>query len=166
MNKLFITAILSLVVFSANAFAQVENKTFFQTISGNWEGTLEYQDYSANKRVKLKTYLIIKPAADGNSAEFLTIYDDFGRIIKDTKIVKIDSAAKQYFSGETEYKIDLIEAGKIILLGSGQDGEKIEPSRTTITFDSNSLVFLKETRTPWQFRNQLTLRRTNKTDFP
>ncbi len=159
MNKLFLTAILSLVFLPHSAFSQ--SKTFFQQIAGHWEGTLEYQDYSADKRVKLKTYLTVTPASDGKSAEFATVYDDFGRIIKDTEVYKIDLAAKKYAAGKSEYAIDSIADGKIVLLGSGQDGERIEPIRTTIVFDEKSLDFLKETRTPWQFRNQLSLRRTD-----
>lgn len=147
------------MILTTNVFAQ--SKTFFQTIAGNWAGTLEYQDYSENKRVKLKTYLIIEPSADGNSAEVTTVYDDFGRIIKDTETEKLDLTAKKFFSGNEVFQIDSLENGKIILFGSGQDGEKIEPFRKTITFDENTLVFLKETRTPWQFRNQLSLKRTN-----
>ena len=68
--------------------------------------------------------------------------------------------AKKYVSGRFEYRIDSIEAGKIVLLGNGQDGEKAQPVRETIVFTENSLEFLKETRTPWQFRNQTILRRT------
>jgi hypothetical protein len=147
------------LVFSSNAAAQTDN--FFSKIAGHWEGTLEYQDYSADKRVRLKTYLTVKPAPDGNSAEFTTVYDDFGRIIKNSQTVRIDWAARKYFAGETEYAIDALEAGKIILLGSGQDGERVEPNRTTISFDENSLDFLKETRAPWQFRNRLTLKRAS-----
>lgn len=135
------------------------SQTYLQKIAGNWEGTLEYQDYSADKHVKLKTYLTVIPSADGNSAEFTTTYDDVTKIIKDVEIVKIDLTAKKYLSGNSEYTIDSFENGKIILLGSGQDGEKIEPIRKTISFEADSLVFLKETRTPWQFRNRLTLRR-------
>lgn len=159
MNKLFLAAILALITFAGTAFSQ--SKTFFQTIDGNWEGTLEYQDYSENKRVNLKTFLIVKAAVDGNSAEITTVYDDFGTIIKDVETEKIDIAAKRFLSGDFEYRVESIEPGKIILLGSGQDGEKVEPMRKTITFDDNSLTFLKETRTPWQFRNQLTLKRTS-----
>ncbi len=158
MYKLIFTAIIALIL-TADAFAQ--NKTFFQTVEGNWEGTLEYQDYSANKRVQLKTYLTIKAAPDGNSAEITTVYDDFGRIIKDIETDKIDLTAKKYLSGDSEYKIESLENGKIVLLGSGQDGKTIEPIRKTIIYDENSLSYLKETRTPWQFRNQLTLKRTN-----
>lgn len=159
MNKLFTAAILVLAILSAEAFAQ--NKTYFQRIAGDWEGTLEYLDYQENKRVKLKTCLTVTPASDGNSAEILTIYDDFGRIIKNVETVKIDAAAKKYVSGKFEYAVDSIGDGKIVLLGKGQDGEKVEPIRQTITFDENSLVFLKETRTPWQFRNQTILKRVN-----
>lgn len=161
MNKLFLTAIFSLIFLTANAFAQENGKTFFQAIAGNWEGVLEYQDYSADKRVKMKTYLTITPAADGNSAEFLTVYDDFGRIIKSRQTYKIDLAANDYAAGDSRYKIDSIETGRIVVLGSGQDGERVEPIRQTITFDADSLSFLKETRTPWQFRNRLSMKRTN-----
>ncbi|MBX7171433.1 MAG: hypothetical protein K1X72_10800 [Pyrinomonadaceae bacterium] len=157
MKKLFLAAILAIL--TTNAFSQ--NKTFFQTVAGNWAGVLEYQDYSADKRVKLKTYLTITPSADGNSAEVTTIYDDVSRIIKDTETEKLDLNAKKFFSGDEVFQVDSFENGKIIMFGSGQDGEKVEPFRKTITFDENTLVFLKETRNPWQFRNQLSLKRTN-----
>ncbi len=159
MNKLILSAIFAVAVLSINIFSQ--SKTFFQTVAGSWEGTLEYLDYTENKRVQLKTYLTIKPAADGNSAEITTVYDDFGRIIKDVEIEKIDAAADLFTIDETAYKIESIESGKIVLLGKGQDGNDVQPIRKTITFDASSLVYLKETRTPWQFRNQLSLKRTN-----
>lgn len=159
MNKLYFTAVLSFAILSGNALAQ--SKTFFQTVAGNWAGTLEYSDYSDGKRVKLKTYLTITPSSDGNSAEILTVYDDFGRIIKKTETYKIDLEAKKYSAGNFHYKIDSIETGKIVLLASGQDGEKVEPIRETIIYDKDSLNFLKETRMPWQFRNQMILKRTN-----
>lgn len=158
MNKLFLAAILSFMFLPAHIRSQPQ--TFFQTIAGNWEGTLEYQDYSQDKRVKLKTYLTVSAAADGNSAEFLTVYDDFGRVIKSRETYRIDAAAKNFRAGDAEFTIDSIESGKIVLLGSGEDGNSVEPIRKTITFDGERLSFLKETRTPWQFRNQLVLRRT------
>lgn len=159
MKKILLITTIAIIL-TMNAFAQ-DGKTFFQIIEGNWEGTLEYQDYSENKRVKLKTYLIIKSSPDGNSAEITTVYDDFGRIIKDVDTERIDLAGKKFIQGDSEFKIESFEKGKIVLLGSGQDGDTVEPFRKTITFDENTLDFLKETRTPWQFRNQLSLKRTN-----
>jgi Peptidase family S41 len=158
MNKLILTTIFAIAFLSTNAFSQ--GKTFFQTVAGNWEGTLEYQDYSENTRVKLKTYVMIKPASDGNSAEVTTVYDDFGRIIKEVETEKFDLVTKKFIQGDFAYQIDSIDGGKIVLLASGQDGDDVQPMRKTLIFDENSLSFLKETRTPWQFRNQLTLKRT------
>ena len=158
MKKIIAAIFITFIFLSANISGQ--EKTFFQSAAGNWAGVLEYQDYSENKRVRLKTYLTIVPSSDGSSAEITTVYDDFGRIIKSVETVKIDLASKKYFDGDFEYRIESVEPGKIILSGSGQDGEKIEPFRKTITFTENSRAFLKETRTPWQFRNQLTLQRT------
>jgi C-terminal processing protease CtpA/Prc len=158
MNKLILSIILVLAILSINIFAQ--SKTFFQSVEGKWQGTLEYLDYSDEKsRVSLKTLIEFKPFADGNSAEVVTIYDDFGKVIKDQDFEKIDVAAKKYFEGKNEFTIESIADGKIVLLGSGQDGEKIEPIRKTITYTNDTLTILKETKTPWQFRHIYTLKR-------
>ncbi|MEP6901973.1 MAG: S41 family peptidase [Actinomycetota bacterium] len=165
MNKLFFTAILGLIFLSTNAFAQAD-KAFFQTIKGKWQGTLEYQDYSSNERVKLNTTITYQPSADGNSAEVATIYDDFGKIIKESGRERIDLAAKKFFDDDTEFVIESIEAGKIILIGKAQDGNTIEPVRKTITFSGDTLTILKETRTPWTFRNVYTLKRVVENNLP
>jgi hypothetical protein len=159
MNGVFWAAFL-MIAFSV-VDARAQGKTFFQTVAGNWAGTLEYQDYSADRRVKLNTYLTITPSADGNSAKITTVYDDFGTIMKSTGTQKIDAGAQNFIEGDNSYRIDSIANGKIVLLGQGQDGERSEPFRRTITFDENTIVILKETRAPWQFRHRLSLRRTN-----
>jgi hypothetical protein len=165
MNKLIFTAFLTIAFLSVNAFSQ--SKTFFQTVEGKWQGTLEYLDYSDGKsRVSLKTIITFKPSADGNSAEVSTVYDDFGKIIKDQDVEKIDVTAKKYFEDKTEFTIESITEGKIVLLGSGQDGEKIEPIRKTITYTNDTLTILKETRTPWQFRHIYTLKRVVENNLP
>ena len=166
MNKLILTTIFAVAFFSTGAFSQ-ESKTFFQTVAGKWQGTLEYLDYSDGKsRVSLKTLIEFKPSADGNSAEVFTVYDDFGKIIKDQDVEKIDVAAKKYFEGTNEFTIESIADGKIILLGSGQDGEKVEPIRKTITYTNDTLTMLKETKTPWQFRHIYTLKRVVENNLP
>ena len=131
--------VLILLTLAANTFSQ--GKTFFQTIEGNWEGTLEYRDYSENKRVKLRTYLFVKASPDGNSAAITTVYDDFGRIIKDTETEKIDLAGKKFLSGDFENSIESAEDGRIVLIGRGQDGERVEAIRKTVSFDDKSLAF-------------------------
>lgn len=164
MNKLFLMAIMA-IIFSANAFSQ-ESKTFFQAIEGKWQGTLEYKDYSSNERVKLNTIITYKSSADGNSAEVSTIFDDFGKIYNDNGKERIDLAAKKFFEDKTEYAIESIEDGKIVLLGKVQDGNTVEPARKTITWTNETLTILKETRTPWSFRNVYTLKRVVENNLP
>jgi hypothetical protein len=138
--------------------ASAQNKKFLESASGRWTGTLEYADYQTGKRVKLKTNLSIVASADGNSASFSYVYDDFGKIMKSEAAHRIDRAAKKYFIGNDEFSFEE-SAGKIVLRGEQTDGERLEPVRTTITFSPDELTILKETRTPPQFRHQYTFRR-------
>ena len=166
MKKTFLTTAFIAVFLTVNAFSQ-SGKTFFQTVAGKWQGTLEYLDYADGKsRVSLNTLITFKPSADGNSAEVSTVYDDFGKIIKQQSVEKIDANAKKYFDDETEFAVESIADGKIVLLGSGQDGQKVEPIRKTITYTNDSLTILKETKTPWQFRHIYTLKRVAANDLP
>ncbi len=163
MNKLFLTAIVAIIL-TTNLFAQ--DKTFFQTIEGKWQGTLEYSDYTSNQRVTMNTIITFKPLADGNSAETFTIYDDFGKIYKSKGNDRIDVAAKKFVEDKTEYAIESIEKGKIVLIGRVQDGNEIQPTRKTVTWTNDSLTILKETRTPWTFRNVYTLKRVTENKQP
>ena len=83
----------------------------------------------------------------------MTIYDDFGKIVRSRGKERIDPTAKKFFDDETEFSIESRTAGKLVLLGKTQDGNTIEPVRKTIIFTSDSLTILKETRAPWTFRN-------------
>ncbi|MBK8809985.1 MAG: PDZ domain-containing protein [Acidobacteria bacterium] len=158
MKKQIIKAILATAILSVTAFAQ-DGKPFFRIIEGKWKGTLEYQDYTSGKRVKMSTIITIKASADGNSAETFTIYDDFGKIYKADGRERIDLAGQKYFDGDTEFSIESNEAGKIVLVGKTKDGNTVEPTRKTISYTNDSLTILKETRSPWQFRNSYTLNR-------
>ncbi len=156
MNKLIFLVILAIIL-TANLFAQ--NKTFFQTVEGTWKGTLEYSDYTSGKRVTMNVLITYKTSADGSTAEVFTIYDDFGKIYKADGKERIDLAAKKFFEDKTEFAIESIEDGKMILTGKIQDGNTIEPVRKTISWTNDSLTILKETRTPWTFRNTYVLKR-------
>lgn len=156
MNKILLTAIISIIL---TASAAAQTTTFFQQIAGSWKGTLEYSDYQTNKRVTMNVLITYKPSADGNSAETFTIYDDFGKIYKSNGTDKIDLTANKFFEDKTEFAIESAEKGKIILIGKTEDGNTIEPTRKTITFTNDTLTILKETRTPWTFRNVYTLKR-------
>ena len=136
----------------------VSAQTFLQKVAGKWEGTLEYSDYKTEKRVSRKTTLEIKTSADGKSAEFVYVYDDFGKIIESRDEIKIDAENKKFYFGEDEYSFEEKD-GKLILAGKQIDNDKLEPVRKTITFSTDSLEILKETRTPFQFRNVYNFKR-------
>ncbi|MEQ1643049.1 MAG: S41 family peptidase [Pyrinomonadaceae bacterium] len=157
MNYILSASILTVAFLFSGVAAQ--SGTFFQTVAGRWQGTLEYQDYTSNERVTMRTIVVIEPSADGNSARISTIYDDFGKIYRSTGEQRIDTAAERFIDDKTDFAIESAEDGKIVLIGKTQDGNKVEPTRKTITFSKDGLTILKETRTPWAFRNVYTLTR-------
>ncbi|MCB1023827.1 MAG: hypothetical protein KDB79_05535 [Acidobacteria bacterium] len=161
--KSSILALLSAVLLLA---VPAKSQTFFQTIEGKWQGILEYRDYSTNERVKVKTFVVVKTSSDGNSAEIFTTYDDFGKVLQNGEIQRIDIAGKRFYEDEEEFTIESIKPGRIVLKGSGQDGNSIEPFRKTITYSPDSLTILKETRTPFVFRNRLTLTKVSAKTIP
>lgn len=140
--------------------------SYFNPLAGKWEGVLEYSDYQSGKRVKLKTLLEIKPVGGAGAAEFSYLYDDFGKVKRSAVPHRIDATAKQYFIGEQQFEITESVPGKLILAGSGQDGNTVEPERLTITFTGDTLTILKETRSPLRFRHQYTFKRSQEINIP
>lgn len=157
MQRLIGAAAAAIVIFSFNISAQTE--TYFQAAAGRWQGTLEYRDYKSNERVTMKTIITIEPSADGRSATVSTVYDDFGKIYRSKSTESIDTAAGRFNDDGTQYSIESAADGKIVLIGAAQDGNTVEPTRKTITYTRDTLTILKETRSPWTFRNVYTLKR-------
>jgi hypothetical protein len=164
MNK-HLSIALILLTFAAATYAQTTT-TYFKEVAGRWQGTLEYADYTTNKRVQMKTFVTITPSADGRSATIATVYDDFGKIYRSSGMNRLDSIGGKYIDDGTEYSIAAIEKGRIVLLGKTQDGNSIEPTRKTIAYTADTLTILKETREPWTFRNSYTLKRLVETKQP
>lgn len=132
---------------------------FFRQAAGVWIGTLEYSDYRTDERVKLTTLLTIEPAADGNSATFTYLFDDFGKMIKSTELHRVDPVTKQYYVDEAIFSYQEAD-GKLILLGRALDNDRDEPVRETVSFASETLSMLKETRSPYQFRHRYDFQRS------
>lgn len=150
--------LITITIFGAVAVL-AQSTTYFRAIEGKWEGTLEYLDYTSGKRVTMKAIVTVVPAADGNSATVSTIYDDFGKIYRSKGVESIDQTAAKFNDDGIIFDIDSTAPGKLVLLGKSLDGNTVEPTRKTIEFDRDNLVILKETRSPWRFRNSYTLRR-------
>ncbi len=147
--------------------------------AGEWQGQLEYRDYSNNKRVKLPTLLDVSASPDGASLVFRYTYDDGpGKTVKSVEIVSIDLAGNKFvFVSEggkdrTEYKVDGLgefsekHRGTLLLTGAGVENDQPVEVRKTITVADKTLTVLKETKPAggaFSFRNQYTFTRVDKT---
>lgn len=152
-----------LIAFTAILLAVVpaigQQTAYFNAIAGKWKGTLEYSDYTSGKRVTMNVLITVMPSVDGTSANVTTLYDDFGKVYRANGTESIDIAAKKFVEDKTEFVIESNEAGKMVLIGQTQDGNDMQRTRKTITYSADSLSILKETRDPWQFRNEYKLKR-------
>lgn len=157
MKKQILITFATLLLAAVSAFGQ--QTSFFTEIAGKWKGTLEYSDYTSGKRVTMNVFITVTPSADGTSANVATIYDDFGKVYRAKGTERIDLAAKRFVEDKTEFAIESNEPGKMVLLGQTQDGNDVQRTRKTITYSADSLSILKETRDPWQFRNEYKLKR-------
>ncbi len=157
MKKYISIAIFILVAAATTILGQ--QPAYFNAISGKWKGTLEYSDYTSGKRVTMSVLITIEPSADGTSATIKTLYDDFGKVYRANGTERIDLATKKFVEDKTEFSIETNESGKLVLLGKTQDGNDVQRTRKTITYSADSLSILKETRDPWQFRNEYKLKR-------
>ncbi len=147
------------LLFTTSASGQ--DQFSFKKIEGGWKGTLEYADYKDGKRVKLKTAVEIKSSENGRTASLKFIYDDFGKIYRDTSEHRIDFVKGQYSLAGDKFSFIQTAAGKLILTGSGVENGKKELYRITLSVDKENLRILKETRTPFQFRNEYKLKRVS-----
>lgn len=161
MKKQILIVLAALLIAVTSSYSQ--HTTLFTEIAGTWKGTLEYSDYTSGKRVTMNVLITIEPSADGNSATIKTLYDDFGKVYRANGTERIDLATKKFVEDKTEFAIESNEAGKLVLLGKTQDGNDVQRTRKTITYSADSLSILKETRDPWQFRNEYKLKRLSDT---
>jgi hypothetical protein len=148
---------------------------FYAAIAGQWVGTLEYRDYSNDKRVTLPTTLTAQPGKDGASVELHFRYDEGkGRFVEGSGSIRIDPATETFVEEDlrekdrSEYAIEGLKEffakgmGELVLTGTGEDNDRKVDVRRTITINENSLTMLRETKLPgkpFQFRNRYSFKR-------
>lgn len=171
--------LLSVGVFSAGKVSLAQSaparpaEPIYSALAGAWVGTLEYRDYSSNKRVFLPMILDIRRTKDGASLALHYIYDDGPtKVAQDNEVVTIDSLTGTYSTVPSDGKETVKEfvtglnaalkmpQGQIVRMGTGTENSKPVDIRTTMTFSPRTLVILKETRSAggiFQFRDRYTL---------
>lgn len=148
-----------LLIASLAALSPAQAATPQEALAGHWRGTLEYRDYSNDKRVQLPTTLDVSPTSDPAQLEFRYVYDDGpGKTVRETERVAIDLAAKRYDviddKSTDRYRIvdrrgfDQDGDGRLLLLGNGIENDKGVTIRTSITRYGDRLSILRESQLP------------------
>lgn len=173
-----------LAVFLASAHAQtpvapsaspVDSSHVYQACAGQWAGALEYRDFQSNERVGLPTNLEAAVATDGKSLRLTYIYDDGpGKIVREASTFVVDTGKRTATMTSDQAKsAEQLTIGSIseiartrrltlVLTGAGEENGKKVDVRSTLTCAPNSLIWLRETRSPGQdfaFRDKYSLTR-------
>ncbi len=152
-------------------------------MTGDWTGVLEYRDYSepetSTKRVKLPTWLTVKPNATGLSFHY--IYDDGpNKVVDETLSISFDVPRSTLQitndKGHVEtYKVDGYDQlrdgrGDLIVLGPTVDNNRPAESRITIGVRRNLLTWTEEVRptsaVPFAFRHSYVFTRAQAPKLP
>jgi hypothetical protein len=164
-----LTAVFSVLALSFSAQAAAPGA--FTPFAGRWSGTLEYQDYGADKRVKIPVKLSVRVSSPG-SAAWSFAYDDFGTTVNSlethtwaagtyTVSTLGKTEVQKYNSGDLAALLRT-GVGKAVLLGKELENGKAVEVRRTLTLSKLNLSTLTETRTPggtFRFRNLSTYTR-------
>jgi hypothetical protein len=138
----------------------------FAALAGRWTGVLEYADYRSDGRVQLPTRLTASVDGTGRTLTLAYVYrEPSGREVTSYAVHRIDPAAGRYRMGDDTFAIAASEGfgaaggGRMVVTGTVLDNDRQEPARYTITLSGDTLRILKETRTPWTFRNEYRMTR-------
>ena len=159
------------VVFFLFLSAQAGAPGIFTAFEGHWAGTLEYQDYGADRRVKIPVKLSVR-GSDAASAAWTFSYDDFGTTVSSLEthtwkggqytISTIGKPEVQQYSSSDFAVLGRTGKGKAVLLGQELESGKKVQMRRTITLGKTTLRTLTETRASggtYRFRNLSTYTR-------
>ncbi|THF69268.1 hypothetical protein E7T06_12875 [Deinococcus sp. Arct2-2] len=171
---------LSLLVLSLSSCllsAQAAAPRAFDSFAGRWAGALEYQDYGADRRVKIPVALSVR-VDSGTSATWSFEYDDFGSTVSSVEthrwkagtydVTTLGQPGVQRYTSRDFPALIGKGSGKAVLVGNQlENGKQVEIRRTitlnTMTGGRASLTTLTETRAPggtFAFRNRSSYTRT------
>lgn len=136
----------------------------FGTLAGEWTGTLEYADFSDESKSRLPITVTVTPRENGSIARLdFAVEEPSGRVERWSEDHRIDVGNGVYQSEGPVHALDAYRwdpqarRGRLVWVGEEIENGAMEPARGTVTWDGDSLTFLKETRSPLRFRNALRL---------
>ena len=149
-------------------------KALTSALAGEWTGTLEYRDYTTDKRVTLPTTLKATAVDDGRAVEWKFRYDEGkGRFVESKSVLKFDAKNARLIweseSGQkTEYALSRLDAfatkktGELTLTSSGKENGVEVEFRQTLKVDKDTVELRKESKKPggqFAFRNAYVFKR-------
>ena len=158
---------------TATAAAQDTPHPLAAALVGSWSGTLEYRDFTTDRRVTLPTTLVVASRA-GNVLTFDYTYDEGkGRSVRSSYVVTITPVPPTYrvesSDGLNDTTFDASGfsdirggAGTVILSGRGRENDRDVDVRTTVIITPATLSMRRDSRRQgeeWQFRNKYTFTR-------
>lgn len=159
---LIASLILSACTAPGSRLAPAPAADVFAAVRGSWSGVLEYADYRSNRRVQLPTRLTA--VADGGMLTLDWVYTEpSGETVTSRAVHQVDVAAGRYVMESDTFRIEVLKGfalaggGRMVLAGTVIDNDRPEPARYGFTLQGDTLRLLKETRSPWQFRNEYRL---------
>lgn len=133
-------------------------------LAGRWTGVLEYADYRSGRRVQLPTRVAATADGAAGTLDLGFVYrEPSGDTVTSRSAHRMDLAAGRYGMDEDTFAIASLEGftsaagGRMVLTGMVMENDRPEPARHTFTLAGDTLRILKETRDPWQFRNEYRL---------
>ncbi|MEM9064450.1 MAG: hypothetical protein AAGB51_03055 [Planctomycetota bacterium] len=154
-------------------------RSVLDSLSGRWEGTLEYKNYGSGERVKLPSTMTVEPSMLTLSASRVITFTDPGYVVRNEDIVTFDpesarlqsvSITSGEYSSADQYTIESWEPTgpnnwTLVLSQEGQDDNRPADIRLTQTYDGASFRSRKDVRYTddgagdWEFRNEITYER-------
>jgi hypothetical protein len=136
----------------------------FAAMDGSWSGVLEYADYRTDRRVRLPTRLTATAGEQGGMLTLDYVYTEpSGETVTSSGVHRMDVGAGRYVMGSDTFRVETVQGfqgaagGRLVLTGTVLDNDRQESVRHTFTLSGDTLRLLKETRSPWQFRNEYRL---------
>lgn len=139
------------------ASAALDATQLFRAISGGWRGTLEYRDFTSDRRVTLPTTLEANLVGDGKSVQMSFTYDDGpGKTVRDGYSLSVDlnEAILSKSKDNDDDRFRIISAASLekpapftwTLWGRGTENGEAVDVKETLTVTRTHLTLLRETK--------------------
>lgn len=136
----------------------------FETIVGDWQGTLTYSDYSSGKQVIIKSNAMVSRVSE-NQIEYTVSYPD--EPWEDTQAVVKLSEGGRLLDGHVVTNRSVVEQGEILLttMHLGEDDNRPADIRLTYSLSPTDFKIQKDVRfsgsQDFLFRNVYAFARPN-----